>query len=96
MKRFFRHLSRFRYLYVLIAFGIWMIFFDQNNIFNQMKLKGNLRNIEHQKRFYESEIKKNQELLEDLQYDSTFMEQYGREKYLLKKDNEVIYLIVKE
>jgi len=96
MKRFFRHLSRFRYLYFLIAFGIWMVFFDQNNIFNQMKLKGNLRNIEHQKRFYESEIKKNQELLEDFQYDSNFMEQYGREKYLLKKDNEVIYLIVKE
>ncbi len=59
-----------------------------------MKLKTNLRNLEHQKRFYQSEIKNNQLLLEKFQYDSGFMEQYAREKYLLKKDNEVIYLIV--
>lgn len=96
MKKVFRHLSRFKYVYFLIAFGIWMIFFDQNNFFNQMKLKTNLRNIEHQKRFYEQEIKRNQQLLEKFQYDTAFMEQFGREKYLLKKDNEVIYLIVPE
>ena len=94
MKKIYLHFSRFKYLYFLAAFAVWMIFFDQNNFFNQMKLKTNLRNLEHQKRFYQSEIKNNQLLLEKFQYDSSFMEQYAREKYLLKKDNEVIYLIV--
>ncbi|HQO49432.1 MAG TPA: septum formation initiator family protein [Bacteroidales bacterium] len=96
MKKIYKHLSRFKYLYFLIAFGVWMLFFDQNNFFNQMKLKTNLRNLEHQKRFYQQEIKNNQQLIERFQYDSLFMEQYAREKYLLKKDNEVIYLIVEE
>ena len=87
MKRIYHHLSTFKYLYFLI---------DQNNIFNQHKLKTNLRAIEHQRDFYKSEIDKNQRLIEDFQTDTAFMERFGREKYLLKRDNEVIYLIVKE
>lgn len=96
MKRIYHHLSTFKYLYFLILFVVWMLFFDQNNIFNQHKLKTNLRAIEHQRDFYKSEIDKNQRLIEDFQTDTAFMERFGREKYLLKRDNEVIYLIVNE
>jgi cell division protein DivIC len=96
MKKILQHLSRFKYVYTLLAFGLWMIFFDQNRILNQISLQKSLRGLLKQKNFYETEIKKNQKQSNDLVYDSVFMEKYAREKYLLKKDNEVIYLIVKE
>jgi cell division protein FtsB len=96
MKRILQHLSRFKYVYTLAAFVVWMIFFDQNRILNQISLQKSLRGLEKQKRFYEFETQKNHKLSNDLVYDSAFMEKYAREKYLLKKDNEVIYLIVQE
>lgn len=96
MKKIYHHFSKFKYLYFLILFVVWMLFFDQNNFFNQLKLKKNLRSVEHQKEYYESEILKNQQLIHDFQFDTAFMERYGREKYLLKKGDEVIYLIVQE
>lgn len=96
MKHIIHHLSRFKYVYTLIAFGLWMVFFDQNRILNQYKLQKNLRDLQKQQRFYETEIKKSQLTTKALVYDSVFMEKFAREKYLLKRDNEVIYLIVKE
>ncbi len=100
VKKFFqkiiRHFSKFKYFYVLIAFAIWIIFFDQNNLFNQLKLRTSLHNLESQKKYYRQEIQKNQQLLDRFRFDTAFMERYAREKYLLKKDDEVIYLIVPE
>jgi len=73
-----------------------MVFFDQNRLSNHMRLHRSLSNLQKQKAYYEAEIRKNQAITELLSTDTAFIEQYGREKYLLKKDNEVLYLIVKE
>ncbi|GAB1417300.1 hypothetical protein MASR2M12_00650 [Bacteroidales bacterium] len=96
MKKLLNLLSRFKYLLALVAFGVWMLFFDANRVSNQIKLRENLRNIEIQKKYYQNEIRNNQQLLDKFRFDSAFMERYAREQYLLKKDNEVIYLIVPE
>lgn len=96
MKKILNHISRFKYLYTLILLGIWMVFFDQNRLSNHMRLQRSLSNLQKQKAYYEAEIRKNQAITELLSTDTAFIEQYGREKYLLKKDNEVLYLIVKE
>jgi cell division protein DivIC len=96
MKRILNHISRFKYLYTLILLGIWMVFFDQNRLSNHLRLHRSLSNLQKQKAFYETEIKRNQAISELLTNDTAFIEQYGREKYLLKKDNEVLYLIVRE
>lgn len=96
MKRFLRHVIRFKYLYTLIAFFIWLAFFDQDRLIYQFKMRKTLHTLEKQKEYYESEILKNKVLYEKLTTDTTFMERHAREKYLLKKDDEVIYLIVEE
>lgn len=96
MKRFLRHVIRFKYLYTLIAFFIWLAFFDQDRLIYQFKMRKTLQTLEKQQEYYESEILKNKELFEKLTTDTNFMERHAREKYLLKKDDEVIYLIVEE
>ncbi len=96
MKSIFHHISRFKYLYTLLLFAVWMAFFDDNNISNQYDLKSRYMTLLKQKKFYLTEIATNQKLSDALDSDTALMEKIAREKYLMKRDGEVIYLIVDE
>ena len=96
MKSIFHHISRFKYLYTLLLFAVWMAFFDDNSISNQYDLKSRYMTLLKQKKFYLTEIATNQKLSDALDSDTALMEKIAREKYLMKRDGEVIYLIVDE
>lgn len=85
-----------KYFITILFFIVWMLFFDQNNIGNRYKLTSNLNNLKKQKAYYLSEIEQNQIMTDKLSHDTAFIEQFAREKYLLKRDNEDIYVIVRE
>ncbi len=55
-----------------------------------------LRQMKEDKSYFEAEIKKNREELESLLSDDQKLERFAREKYLMKKDNEDIFIIIKE
>jgi cell division protein FtsB len=52
-----------------------------------------LKDQKQQIEYYEKEVSQNKQYLHDLQNDTNTMEQVAREQYLMKRDNEVIYLI---
>jgi len=85
-----------KYFLTLLVFGVWMAFFDQNKYQNQRRLQESLNKLERQKAFFIREIDENRRLTDALTTDTALMEQYAREKYLMKKPNEVIYLIANE
>ena len=91
-----QHLLRNKYFYTLIFFLVWMLFFDQNRFANQYKLQKNLSNLEDQKKYYLTEIEQQTLISKALERDTVLMEKFAREKYLMKRDKEVIYVIVKE
>ena len=70
-----------------------MSFFDQRDIFNTIEQKGKLNLLLAKKHYYEKEIASAQLELTDLQNSSISLEKFAREKYLMKKDGEDIYLI---
>ena len=82
-----------RYVYVTLAFLIIILFVDQFNVFEQIKLHRTLKDQEQQIEYYKQEISNSEKLLDDLQHDSIVMEKTARENYMMKRDNEVIYLI---
>ena len=82
-----------RYIYAILLFLAIMLFFDQDNIFQQRRLKQTLTDQKQQIEFYKQEIAKEKQLLNNLQNDTATMERVARENYLMKRDNEVIYLI---
>lgn len=53
-----------------------------------------LKDVKRQRAFYLDEIKKDKKATDDLLSDSASLEKFAREKYLMKKDNEDIFLIV--
>ena len=82
-----------RYVYTTLIFVVVILFIDQFNLFEQIRLRRALKDQKQQIEYYEKEISKNKEYLDALQNDTATMEKVAREQYLMKRDNEVIYLI---
>ena len=82
-----------KYILTILCFLVWMSFFDQRDLFNTIEQKGKLNQLLAKKHYYEKEIAAAQQELTDLQNSSISLEKFAREKYLMKKDGEDIYLI---
>ena len=82
-----------RYVYATLVFLVVILFIDQFNLFEQIRLHRSLKDQKQQIEYYENEISKSKEYLNALQNDTATMEKVAREQYLMKRDNEVVYLI---
>ena len=82
-----------RYIYATAIFLVLFLLIDQFNLFEQMRLKRTLKDQKQQIDFYQQEISESKSLLNRLQNDTATMERVAREQYMMKRDNEVIYLI---
>ncbi|MBA3901626.1 MAG: septum formation initiator family protein [Bacteroidetes bacterium] len=85
-----------KYAITGMVFLLWLLFFDRNDLISQFKISSELNKLEEEKRFFLEEIKKDQENLIDLKTNPKTLEKFARENYLMKKENEDIYVIVKE
>jgi cell division protein FtsB len=95
LKKTFKFLKD-KYIITTIIFAIWMIAIDKNNIIAQFKLVGDLNDLRDKKEYYLKEIEKDKQATYELSTNKKTLEKFAREKYLLKKENEDIFLIVKE
>jgi cell division protein DivIC len=86
---FFRN----KYILALTVFAVLMLFIDHNDIFNQLDRKKQLNDLLASKKFYQQQIDQTKKDLADLQNNSAALEKYAREKFLLKKDNEDIFVV---
>ncbi|TLX76140.1 septum formation initiator family protein [Labilibacter sediminis] len=87
---------RNKYILTLVVFGVWITFFDQNNLWDKYKLSSRINQLEKQKHHYEIEIEQNQRKLSEIQESPESLEKFAREQYLMKKKNEDIFVIVEE
>ena len=84
---------RNKYLILFLLFILWVIFIDDYNLINQSKIKNTVDDLKSQKEFYITEIKSDSTELYKLQNDSAEQERFAREKFLMKKENEDIFII---
>jgi cell division protein DivIC len=76
----------------LSGFIIWLVFFDHNDIFLQMSRSSELRELRKSKDYYAQQIRIVKKDLSELQNNPASIEKAAREKYLMKKDNEDLYV----
>jgi cell division protein DivIC len=84
------------YFVTALLFFLWMLFFDSNDIISHFQLNSKISELEENKAFYEEkieEVKKDQQALDT---DRELLEKIAREKYLMKKENEDVYIVVEE
>ncbi|GCC52311.1 septum formation initiator [Chryseotalea sanaruensis] len=88
----------FRNFYVVgtVFFLVWMSFLDQNDFLSRFRLTAKLRSLEAEKEYYEEKIEEVQKDHDDLFGDRESVEKFAREKYLMKKETEEIFLVVEE
>ncbi|WP_224995860.1 septum formation initiator family protein [Cesiribacter sp. SM1] len=84
-----------RNIYVLTVIGylIWMLFLDANNIPNQLKTKVKLVRLQNEKEYYQQKIEEVKHDREELLSDPELLEKFAREKYLMRKPKEDVYVI---
>jgi cell division protein DivIC len=80
------------FVMILVPFIIWMLFFDENSYLTHRKFDKEISGLEGTISFYENKISKDKETIKKLQ-DSLELERFAREQYLMKKENEEIYII---
>ena len=85
-----------RYPLTLIAFSIWMLFFDSNDVFMLFKLRNELHTIQNEKEYFQEKIEETRSDLDNLLNDNKKLEKFAREKYLMKNSDEDIFVITVE
>ena len=85
-----------KYLITGVVFLAWLVFFDNNNLIRQYGLRAELKGLQKEKQYYLEQIEINRIATEELMTNQSTLEKFAREKYLMKRENEDIYLIIQE
>lgn len=88
----------FRNFYIVsgLIFFVWMMFLDSNDFLSRYKLSAKLRSLENEKEYYQEKIKEVEKDREELMGTRELLEKFAREKYLMKKQTEDIFIVVEE
>ena len=74
-------------------FAIWILFFDKNDILTQRARSNELTSLKESKEYYSEQIAQERKISEELQSNPATIEKYAREKYLMKRENEDLFVI---
>ena len=95
MKRLIE-LLRNKYFLAVVAFALWMLFFDRNDMISQYEYRTEVGKLQQEKDFYTKETASVKKDLKELDSNMNSAEKFAREKYFMKKDNEDVFVIIKE
>ena len=84
---------RNKYLVATVAFVVFIVFFDDRDLVSNFRHTRELKDLEKSQQYYQQEIAKTRQELKQLRTDAALLEKYAREKYLMKRDNEDVFLV---
>jgi cell division protein FtsB len=84
-----------RYTFVAVIFAI-VLFTGEYSIINRFKLVQSVKELKKEKEQYEKDIIKAREELKQLNTTKENLEKMAREKYLMRKQNEDVFIIDEE
>ncbi len=87
---------RNKYVITSLVFLVWLVFFDRHNLVTQFKLKQELTAIEKEKQYYQVKATEVEAEAKGLFSNAEKLEKFAREEYMMKKDNEEVFVIVEE
>lgn len=85
-----------KYVITALLFLVWIAFFDENNWVERAQNLKELRQLRNDKEYYIDQLEKDAERLKELKTNDENLEKYAREQYLMKEENEVVFVIVEE
>jgi len=85
-----------KYTITLVLFLFWILLIDDYNLLKQHKLQKDIKELKEQKEYYLYEIEKDSTELYHLQNTKEEQERFARERFLMKKKNEDVFIIRKK
>ena len=85
---------KYKYWVIGLSAITWMTVFDGNNFIELIKLRSEVSELREKRDYYKSEIIIVRKTEEELFSNNRNLEKFAREKYLMKKDNEDLFIIV--
>jgi len=83
-----------KYLLTFLGFAVWMLFFDDRDLYQTLiKQKQELNALRGSKEYFEQQIAGTKKELEQLKINAVTIEKYARERYLMKRDNEDLFVV---
>jgi cell division protein DivIC len=84
------------YIVTILSFLVWMTFLDSNDFISRFKMGAKLRSLENEKEYYLEKISEVEKDRKELMTNKELLEKFAREKYLMKKETEDIFIIQEE
>ena len=94
--KFLQHIPAWlsnKFLIAATAFAIIMLFMDKNDVFTQANRQQQLKELQQSKQFYTLQINTERAELDKMRSNPGTLEKYARENYLMKKDNEDLFIV---
>jgi cell division protein FtsB len=85
---------RNKYLIAILAFVIWLLVFDRNSLVDRIRYLRTRQDLEDEKQYYIEKIEEDSRRLNELKTDRDNLEKFAREQYLMKRENEDVFVIV--
>lgn len=77
-----------------MLFLLWMLFFDSNDFITQYRMNRELNDKEEMKEYYLEKMAEVQQDREELMGNPELLEKFAREKYLMKRPGEDVFIVV--
>ncbi len=78
---------------VLLFVVVMLFLFSDSNIKKRIDSDREIKSLKNQIEFYKKKIEEDRTKLHELQSDKENLEKYARENYLMKKENEEVFII---
>jgi cell division protein DivIC len=84
------------YLGIILFFVVWMLFFDEYNWIRIRRDSLKYKALKKETLYLQKKIETDKTNLKALKTDTSELEKFAREKYLLKKPNEDVFVIIEK
>lgn len=84
---------RNKFLLVTVAFAVWMLFFDKNDLFAQLERRHELQELQKSQQYFTEQIQQERQFSRELKDNPATIEKFAREKYFMKRDGEDLFLV---
>jgi len=95
LSRILVHLRKF-YTGTLVAWLVWVVFIDDNNLFVLLENRQKMKELERDLSYYKEQVKLVKKERLEVFGNKAMLEKWAREKYLMRKPTEDVYVIVDE
>jgi cell division protein DivIC len=96
-QRFFQFADKNKiYLGIILFFVVWMLFFDEYNWIRIRRDSLKYKALKKETEYLQKKIETDRTSLKALKTDTSELEKFAREKYLMKKQNEDVYVIIEK